>query len=392
MSKLSLDQIEQLVQGCHWNPLSLLGPHPTATDSTVIRCFLPEAKGAAILFATSKPATTPMARIHDAGLFETTLPGPLPTGHYRLRITDYAGQTIERHDPYAFAPLLTDFELHLFAEGTFFRAYQTMGAHLRTVDGIAGVHFVVWAPNAGRVSIVGDFNRWDGRRHPMTSREATGLWELFIPGLDNGTLYKYEIRQRQNETILLKADPYAFASELRPKTASIVHNISTYEWNDTAWMTERRRRDPLAIPLSVYEVHLGSWMRVPEEDNRWLTYRELAAKLIPYVKSMGYTHLELMPVTEHPFDVSWGYQSTGYFSVTSRYGSPEDFMAFVDAAHQAGIGVLMDWRRPISRTIRTACRNSTEPTYTIMPTHASGIIRIGTAASLITAASKSGIS
>ncbi|MBA5865982.1 MAG: 1,4-alpha-glucan branching protein GlgB [Nitrospira sp. CR1.3] len=345
MSRLSSEQIELLVQGKLWDPLSLLGPHPTAAGSSavVIRCFLPDAKDASVVFDKRDRPPVPMARIHEAGLFEATVPGPLPTGRYRLRSTDHAGATTERHDPYAFEPLLTDFELHLFAEGRFYRAYETMGAHLRAVDDVAGVHFVVWAPNAARVSIVGDFNQWDGRRHSMTSRGSTGLWELFIPDLEPGTLYKYEIRPREQDAILLKADPYAVASELRPKTASLVHDLSQYVWNDHAWMMERQKRDPLTSPLSIYEVHLGSWMRVPEENNRWLSYRELADKLIPYAKDMGFTHLELMPVTEHPFDASWGYQSTGYFSATSRYGSPEDFMAFVDVAHQSGIGVLMDW-------------------------------------------------
>ena len=245
-----------------------------------------------------------------------------------------------------------------------------MGAHLRTVHAIAGVHFVVWAPSAARVSIVGDFNEWDGRRHPMTNRGSTGLWELFIPELTDGTLYKYEIRSRHLDTPLLKADPYAFASELRPKTASIVRELSSYRWKDQPWMTARAQQDPLATPLSIYEVHLGSWMRIPEEGNRWLTYSELAKKLIPYVKNMGYTYIELMPVTEHPFDGSWGYQTTGYFAVTSRHGSPEDFMAFVDTAHQAGIGVLMDWTPRTFRTILMDSPSSTAHTSTIMPTPA----------------------
>jgi len=205
------------------------------------------------------------------------------------------------------------------------------------------VRFVVWAPNALRVSVVGDFNGWDGRRHPMRSRGATGLWELFIPDIPEGSNYKYEIRPRDHDVPFPKADPYAFAAELRPKTASIVRDISRYRWGDQHWMAARANRDTLSGPLSIYEVHLGSWMRVPEEGSRWLTYRELAERLIPYAKDLGYTHLELMPVTEHPFDGSWGYQTTGYFAPTSRYGSPEDFMAFVDATHQAGIGVIMDW-------------------------------------------------
>ncbi|HEU4500192.1 MAG TPA: alpha-amylase family glycosyl hydrolase, partial [Nitrospira sp.] len=309
----------------------------------VIRSFLPEAREAVVLSQASDELAFPMTRIHESGLFEAVLPPAPAPAHYRLRVVDHAGRLSERYDPYAFAPLLSDFDLHLFAEGTFYKAYETLGSHVRRIDGITGIHFVVWAPNAGRVSVVGDFNQWDGRRHPMTNRGATGLWELFIPGLEDGTLYKYEIRPRGRDGVLLKADPYAVASELRPKTASVARDISAYRWNDQAWMENRRRQNPLKEPVTIYEVHLGSWMRIPEEHNRWLTYRELAAKLIPYVKDMGYTHVELMPVTEHPFDASWGYQATGYFAVTSRYGTPEDFMAFVDAAHQAGIGVLMDW-------------------------------------------------
>jgi 1,4-alpha-glucan branching enzyme len=346
MSGLSHDQLEQLIQGHHWDPLAILGAHPTTQGNSPtisIRCFLPEANDVALLLTSQSRQPIPMRRIHKDGLFEATVPGPLGTSPYRLYVTDYTGRVSERHDPYAFPPLLTDFELHLFAEGTFFKAYETMGAHLRTVQGVAGVHFVVWAPNAARVSVVGDFNQWDGRRHPMTNRGATGLLELFIPELIDGTLYKYEVRSRHHDAPLLKADPYALASELRPKTASIVHTDTPYSWKDQSWMTARAQQNPLAQPLSIYEVHLGSWMRVTEEGNRWLTYAELAIKLISYVKNMSYTHVELMPITEHPFDGSWGYQTTGYFAVTGRYGSPEDFMAFVDTAHQAGIGVLMDW-------------------------------------------------
>ena len=345
MTQRPTDHIERLVQGRHWDPLALLGRHPLPQDSesSVIRCFLPHAAAVRLRFDDPSSRLIPMTQVHQAGLFEATVKGSEGQGRYRLLITDGAGQVTERHDAYAFPPLLTDFELHLFGEGTFFRAYDTMGAHSRVVDGVPGVHFVVWAPNAARVSVVGDFNRWDGRCHPMINRGATGLWELFIPALGDGTLYKYEIKPQGSDTILIKADPYATASELRPKTASIVRDLGGYSWQDGAWMQARSRRDPLTSPLAIYEVHLGSWMRVPEEDNRWLTYRELADKLIPYAKGMGFTHLELLPVTEHPFDGSWGYQSTGYFSATSRYGTPEEFMAFVDAAHQAGLGVLMDW-------------------------------------------------
>ena len=239
--------------------------------------------------------------------------------------------------------MLTDLDLHLFGEGRDYRAYEKLGAHLRTVNGTAGVHFVIWAPNAQRVSVIGDFNGWDARSHKMRCRGSTGLWELFIPKVPVGSLYKYKIRPQHGRALAAKADPYAFASEIRPKTASIVTDLGGYAWGDREWIETRARQDPLTKPLSIYEVHLGSWMRMSTEHDRWLTYRELTSTLIPYAKRMGFTHLELLPVTEHPFDGSWGYQTTGYFSVTSRFGSPKDFMAFVDACHHAGIGVIMDW-------------------------------------------------
>src|SRR5262249_20776249 len=219
--------------------------------------------------AVSDPTLWPMTRIHEAGLFEALLPDEIQAPSYRLRITRRDSRAIETPHPYAFTPLLTDFELHLFVNGTLYKAYESLGAHVRTVDGVRGVHFVVWAPNAARVSIVGDFNGWNGLGHPMIGRGATGLWELFIPDLPEGTIYKYEIRSRQHDMLLLKADPYAFAGELRPRTASIVHDFTNYTWHDDAWMGARSTWDALTSPLSIYEVHLGSWMRIPEENNRW---------------------------------------------------------------------------------------------------------------------------
>ena len=340
------EDLDRLITGTQWNPRAILGPHRGTIDGKsclIIRAWLPYARLVDLLPEDPAEPLVPMTRLHDAGLFEAIAPEPTPTSSYRLRVTQHDGTVTELHDPYAFPPLLTEFELHLFAEGTFYKAYDCLGAHLRTVEGITGVHFAVWAPNAERVSVVGDFNRWDGRCHPMTSRGATGLWELFIPDLPEGTLYKYEIRSQERGALLVKADPYAQAGELRPRTASVVRDLSRYAWHDQTWMAARARQNPLSTPLSIYEVHLGSWMRIPEEGTRWLTYQELAQRLIPYAKELGYTHLELMPVTEHPFDGSWGYQATGYFAATSRYGRPEDFMAFVDAAHQAGLGVIMDW-------------------------------------------------
>ena len=335
------DDLDRLLSGTHWNPRAILGPHQTARGLT-IRAWLPFADSVEILPAGQ---TTPVQAgcLHPAGLFEAFLPEQSHPLRYTIRSRAADGIVTEHRDPYAVPPLLTDFELHLFSEGTFYRAYETLGAHVRTIDGVTGVHFVVWAPNAARVSVVGEFNRWDGRCHPMTNRGSSGLWELFLPDLPDGSLYKYEIRPRGQDTLLLKADPYARAGELRPRTASIVRDLSDFTWHDKDWMDARAQWNPLKAPVAVYEVHLGSWMRVPEDHNRWLTYRELAEKLIPYVKNLGYTHLELLPVTEHPFDGSWGYQATGYFAATSRYGAPEDFMAFVDAAHQADIGVIMDW-------------------------------------------------
>ncbi|MBM4133359.1 MAG: 1,4-alpha-glucan branching protein GlgB [Nitrospira sp.] len=340
------EQIERLVGAEHWDPFVILGPHPilhNGASATVIRAFLPEALSASLVLEGPDSQPIPMTSIHEAGLFETTVPFSAGASRYKLRVAERWGTVTERHDPYAFPLLLTDFDLHLLAEGRHYRAYEVMGAHPTVLDGVPGVRFAVWAPNASRVSVVGDFNGWDGRRHAMRSRGQTGIWELFIPELAEGATYKYEIRSREYPAPFLKADPYAFAAELRPKTASVVRSLEGYVWNDGEWMTARAARDTLSAPISIYEVHIGSWMRVPEEGDRWLSYRELTAKLIAYVKDMGYTHVELMPVTEHPFDGSWGYQTTGYFAPTSRYGSLQDFMAFVDACHQAGIGVLIDW-------------------------------------------------
>ena len=337
------DDVDRLRAGTHWDPHSVLGPHVISINGRphlAIRAWQPGVKEVALL---SNSVLWRMTRVYEEGLYETLLPDTTAIPSYQLRITHLNGFVTETFDPYAVSPLLTDFDLHLFAEGTLLKAYEHFGAHIRTLPSARGVHFVVWAPNATRVSVVGDFNNWNGLLHPMASRGATGVWELFIPDLPEGTLYKYEIRTREHGTLLLKADPYAFSGELRPRTASVVRDLSTYEWQDETWMAARSTRDPLTAPLSIYEVHLGSWMRVPEENNRWLTYHELAEKLIPYAKDLGYTHLELLPITEHPFDGSWGYQATGYFAATSRYGEPQGFMAFVDSAHQAGLGIIIDW-------------------------------------------------
>jgi 1,4-alpha-glucan branching enzyme len=327
------------------DPHRLLGRHALDHETCCFRTFLPHATEAWLMVSTGESAALhrePMAAHADfPGLFTWT--GPLATCPLYPTVlwSEVNGRTLQFVDPYSFSPHISEFDLHLFGEGRHWHVHRMLGAHIETRNGVTGVRFAVWAPAAERVSVVGDFNHWDGRVHPMTVHGSSGVWELFIPGLPDGTLYKYEIRNRDTGHILLKSDPYGASFELRPNTASRVFGGSGYAWNDEAWI---HRRDPYAWkqrPLSVYEVHLGSWQR--GEDGRFLNYRELADRLIPYVRDHGFTHIELLPVTEHPFDGSWGYQSTGFFAPTSRFGTPDDFRFLVDQAHQANIGVLLDW-------------------------------------------------
>ena len=254
-----------------------------------------------------------------------------------------ATKTIATTSPGLESPFLTDYDLHLLGEGTHYRNYEKLGAHLAERDGVKGTRFAVWAPNAERVAVVGDFNGWNADTHAMALRGDSGIWECFIPKVGQGALYKYMIHSRYLGYKIDKSDPYAFAAEIRPQTASRVWDLSGYKWQDSEWMATRRAKNAHDAPISAYEVHLGSWMRVPEEEHRWLTYREMAPRLADYCEQMGFTHVELMPVTEHPFDGSWGYQTVGYYAPTSRYGTPQDFMHFVDVLHQRGIGVIVDW-------------------------------------------------
>jgi 1,4-alpha-glucan branching enzyme len=373
------EEVELIVRGDHSDPFHVLGAHPVAVEgkpAVAVRAFLPGAARVWVIRRTADAAAkdgnfgdpavaglplqdrdpvgarraVPLQAIHPEGFFEAVFPGQTQVFPYRLRAEGGAGHTWEFDDPYRFPHVLTDFDLHLLGEGTHYRNWEKLGAHIVELEGVAGVVFAVWAPTARRVSLVGDFNAWDGRRHPMRARGGSGIWELFIPGLVEGDIYKYEIKARDSDRILLKADPFAFFSELRPKTASIVHDIdrpdwigTRYEWHDQEWMSGRPRCQALSAPISIYEVHLGSWRHVPEEGNRPLTYRESAEQLADYAGRMGYTHVELLPVMEHPLDESWGYQVTGFFAPTSRFGTPEDFMFFVDYLHQKGIGVLVDW-------------------------------------------------
>src|SRR5712692_4394635 len=327
--------IAAIVGAYHGDPFRVLGPHLVDEGGQrrlEIRAFLPEARQVQIV---SGGQVRPMARVHPDGFFEAVLEQERIVP-YRLRLTERDGDWREIDDPYRFTGWLTDFEIHLHGEGTYIQSYEKLGAHLREVDGVRGVNFAVWAPNAERIGVVGDFNHWDGRRHPMR-QAGGGLWELFLPGLEEGTSYKYEVKSRLRSHLQQKADPCGFWTEEPPKSASRVCDIERYRWGDEEWMRLRAEADLLRSPLSIYEVHLGSW------KHPRLGYRELADTLIPYVLEMGYTHIELLLMIEHPFDGSWVYQVTGYFAPTARHGTPLEFMELIDSCHQAGIGVILDW-------------------------------------------------
>ncbi len=334
---------EFLARGLHADPFSVLGPHETSLEGqhgVMIRAFRSQVRSIAILTMPDR-RTIVMTRVHPAGVFEAFVPGASRDRFdYRLRLTWENGSETEIDDPYRYGPVLTAFDQHLFAEGTHVRAFDRLGAR-PIIHGIrSGVHFAVWAPNARRVSVVGDFNGWDGRVHPMRSIVASGLWEIFLPDLGIGDRYKFEVVTARNQ-VFLKSDPCGRYFEVPPLTASVVWS-DHYEWGDAEWMATRPSREMwVRSPVAVYEVHLGSWRR--HADGRSLSYRELADTLVPYVRNLGFTHIELLPVMEHPFAGSWGYQVIGFFAPTSRFGKPEDFKYFVDACHRAGIGVILDW-------------------------------------------------
>jgi 1,4-alpha-glucan branching enzyme len=339
---LTQDELQSLTQVRHRSPHQLLGMHPLGDGSgLVVRAFLPNAAKveAVPTHEKSKPRIQ-LKQLDPSGLYEGVTNGAKAVYAYDLVITDYQGQVRRTRDAYSFLPTLGEADLYLFGKGDERRIYDKLGAQLRTIDGVHGTSFAVWAPNAQRVSVVGDLNGWDGRYHPMRLLGASGVWELFIPGAGEGTHYKYEIKNIRGD-LVLKTDPYGFFFEAAPKNASIVWNTRKFDWTDETWLKQRQERNVLRTPMSVYEVHLGSWKKKSVAES--FSYRELAGELIPYVKQLGFTHVEFLPVSEHAFYPSWGYQVTGFYSPTARFGTPDDFQYLVNALHEAGIGVIVDW-------------------------------------------------
>ncbi|HLV26764.1 MAG TPA: 1,4-alpha-glucan branching protein GlgB [Gemmatimonadales bacterium] len=331
------DEAIRLQTGSHADPHSLLGAHPDSRG-VVVRAYHPDALDCTLVLGGT---TRSMAALGD-GLFALLLPDAILPVAYRLRFHFANGESWEREDPYRFAPTLGEMDLHLFGEGTHRRLWNVLGARVREMDGVKGTSFAVWAPNAKRVSVIGEFCGWDGRIYPMRSMGGGGVWEIFIPEVDAGEFYRFEIVAASG-SLRVKTDPYARRLEVPPAHASIVTADSRYPWGDGEWMQARSRRNLQREPMSVYELHAGSWARVPEEGNRSLTYRELAPMLAAHVRSLGFTHVELMPIMEHPFGGSWGYQVSGYYAPSARYGLPDDFRFLVDTLHQAGLGVILDW-------------------------------------------------
>ena len=343
LTTTKLYDIFHIVNGEHSDPHTVLGMHEMEENgrkAVVVRAFLPHAAGITVIDYANKRKKYPMERLHADGFFEVTIADREEWFRYQLEYTDADGNTWRSYDPYSFSPTLSEFDRHLFGAGTHYEIYEKMGGRLMTHEGARGAAFSVWAPNAKAVSVIGDFNNWDARRSPMRRLGESGIWELFLPAAAEGDKYKFHVTQCDGR-VVDKTDPYGVYAEVRPNNASVLYPLKRYKWKDRRWMTARRKYDFRAAPMNIYEVHPGSWKRA--EGNRFLSYTELAEQLIPYVKEMGYTHIEMLPVEEHPFDGSWGYQVTGYYAPTSRYGSPDEFKQFVDACHQNGISVILDW-------------------------------------------------
>ena len=344
---------QKIIEARHHDPFEVLGRHPLpkketdkGADGEIVRLFLPHASEVKL------ENQYPMTRLEGTDFFEWQGTADILPNPYQVTWKDETNHSHKGYDPYCFPPQIGDLDMHLFSEGKHEHIYRILGAHCHTANGIEGVLFATWAPNAERVSVVGDFNHWDGRSHPMRIRGNSGIWELFMPGLTAGNYYKFEIRDRQGN-LHLKTDPYGRRFEMRPSTAAIVEPDENYTWQDATWIKTRQQHDWLHKPLSIYEIHLGSWRRnigfnsnaedSPEKNNEFFSYHQLADELVPYIKKMGFTHIQLLPITEHPLDASWGYQTTGYFAPTSRFGSPDEFRHFIDQCHKEGIGVLLDW-------------------------------------------------
>lgn len=346
---LNNQTVHNLLGGRYFgDPFAVLGMHKASEnggkDFIFIRTVQPQAKTVEVLDAADGHTLGVMEKTGADGLFQLNFKNKQDFFNYRLKITLFDETQYVTDDPYRFLPVLGDMDLYLYNEGTHYKSYERLGAHLIKHQDVNGVSFALWAPNAKRVSVVGNFNNWDGRRHMMRPRGSSGIWELFVPGLKEWDIYKYEIIGANGDLLPLKIDPVGFAYEMRPKTGTLVYDLSTYKWQDDDWMQKgRAKANALGAAISIYEVHLGSWRRNSLEDNRWLTYLEMAEELPAYVKEMGFTHVEFMPLSEYPFDGSWGYQVTGMYAPTSRYGTPGDFRYLIDKLHQAGIGVIMDW-------------------------------------------------
>lgn len=348
MGSENQDIINSIVSGDCRDPHVFLGMHAVdgkgKNKAIAVRVYFPDAKQVELL-DVSENTYYPIPPRYSDGIYEVIFPNRNHLFEYKLKITGKDGKSYITHDPYSFWPVISEYDIYLYSQGNHHKIFEKLGAHVTIINNVSGTLFSVWAPCAKRVSVIGSFNQWDGRRHQMRQLAASGIWELFIPLVTLGDMYKFEIKTQTGE-ILRKADPYAFFAERRPAKASIVCDIDNYIWNDSDWLEQRAASDVFSAPVSIYELHLGTWSTLSEPDENddiFLNYRNIADRLIPYIKYMNYTHIELLPVTEHPFDGSWGYQVTGYYAATSRYGTPEDFMYLVDKCHQFGIGVILDW-------------------------------------------------
>ncbi len=347
ISVLSVNTVDAICRGQYYGDIfAVLGMHRSVDEDNqsfiCIRTFQPQAKNVTVVRLDTKELL-PMKRIHADGLFQLDIPSTEFFAYY-FKIELHSGLIYDTEDAYRFLPVLGEMDLYLYNEGNHKDIYEKLGSHLITHQGVNGVSFAVWAPNAKRVSVVGNFNDWDGRRHMMRQRGSSGIWEIFIPHLPEWSIYKYEIIGADGRLLPLKIDPFGSVFEMRPKTGTLVFDSKRYQWKDSLWMGQGRyKANSPSEPISIYEVHLGSWRRNSTEDNRWLTYREMAEELPNYVKNLGFTHVEFLPLSEYPFDGSWGYQVTGMYAPTSRYGTPDDFKYLIDSLHQAGIGVIMDW-------------------------------------------------